>query len=302
MDYYHLRILSVGCLSDKNAVIMVEVTYMSKPSIFSKDYEKKMKKRRKKILLLIIVPIIGLTIFLITDFNVILNKGISIRKGINNILLNKSKDKEVAKTEVQKKPEGSLKPQSNSENLKTPQTEVTIENQVFLISLSDGQEIGIEYYVKGTEKSIKGILNAKDISYDISPSKKSIVIQNMKNQDLLYVNINKVTKDITKKTHKSSKDKTFSKEDQLKKHPNYLWSITPKFIDEDNIAYVSELPWINEKAMQYIWKVNLKDDVHMQVKPASGKSITFKNITTKGLETHIDGDIVYVTPLGKVIK
>ena len=56
----------------------------------------------------------------------------------------------------------------------------------------------------------------------------------------------------------SSKNEIFSKEEQLKKHPTYIWSITPKFIDEDNIAYVSELPWINEKAVQYIWKVNLK--------------------------------------------
>ena len=47
---------------------------------------------KKKYVLLIIVPIIGLTIFLITDFNALLNKGISVKKGINNILLNKSKD------------------------------------------------------------------------------------------------------------------------------------------------------------------------------------------------------------------
>ena len=45
-----------------------------------------------------------------------------------------------------------------------------------------------------------------------------------------------------------------------------------------------------------------KNNAHMQVKPASGKSITFKNITSKGLETLIDGNAVYVTSLGKVIK
>ena len=98
---------------------------MSKPSIFSKDYEKEMKKRRKKIFLLIIVPIIGLTIFLITDFNALLNKGISMKKGINNILLNKSKDnikdKENKEVEVQNKPEEAVKPQANSEKPKIPQ-------------------------------------------------------------------------------------------------------------------------------------------------------------------------------------
>ncbi len=76
----------------------------------------------------------------------------------------------------------------------------------------------------------------------------------------------------------------------------------PKFINEDNIVYVSELPWMNESAVQYIWKVNLKNNVHTQVKPEKGKSITFKNITTKGLETIIDGKIFYVTSTGKIIK
>lgn len=306
MDYYHSGIPYGECLNGNNGLIKVEVNDMSKPSIFSKDYEKEMKRRRKKIFLLIIVPIIGLTIFLITDFNAILNKGISMKLGINNILLNKSKDnikdKENKVAEVQNKKEETVKPQSNAEKPKTQQTEVIAKNEIFLVSLSDGQKISVEYSVRGTEKNIKGVSNAKDISYDISPSKKSIVIQSKKNQDLLYYDVNKISKDITKKAYMSSKDETFPKEDQLKKHPNYLWSITPKFIDEDNIAYVSELPWINEKAVQYIWKVNLKNNVHMQIKPASGKSITFRNITSKGLETLIDGNVVYVTSLGKVVK
>lgn len=279
---------------------------MSKPSIFSKNYEKEMKKRRRKIFLLIIVPIIGLTIFLMTDFNSLLNKGISMKKGINNILLNKSKDnikdKDVKVVEVEKKPEEAVKPQVNSEKPKEPSVEVAAKEEVFTVPLSDGQKISVEYTVNGTEKIIKGVSDPKDISYDISPSKKAIVIQSKKNQDMLYFHVNGVSKDITKKVHTSTKDEKFPKEDQLKRHPNYLWSITPKFIDEDNIVYVSELPWINEKAVQYIWKVNLKDNTHIQVKPADGKSITFKNITTKGLETLIDGNTVYVNSLGKVTK
>ena len=41
---------------------------MKKPSIFSKDYDKKIKKRKKIILSLIIIPIIGLVIFLSIGF------------------------------------------------------------------------------------------------------------------------------------------------------------------------------------------------------------------------------------------
>lgn len=273
---------------------------MSKPSIFSKDYAKEMKRRKRNIFLLVIVPIIGLTIFLITDFSGLVNKGISMKRGINNILLNNSKDitKDLKDkvVEAPKKTDQVIKIQPTAEVPKAP------SNELFPISLSDGQKISIEYTMLGTEKVIKGIPNAKGISYDISPSKKAIVIQCIKNQDMMYVDINKVSKDITKKMHTSTKGKSFTRGEQLQKHPNYLWSVTPKFIDEDNIAYISELPWINEDKVQFIWKVNLKDNTHVQAKPASGKSIAFKNVSAKGLETVIDGNKVFVTPLGTVIK
>lgn len=278
---------------------------MSKPSIFSKDYAKEMKRRKRNIFLLIILPIIGLSIFLITDFDGLLNKGISMKRGINNILLNKSKDNTKDEkdkvVEVPLKTEQSIKAPPKAEVSKVPQAAVT-NIEIFPVSLSDGQTINIEYTISGTEKIIKGVSDAKEITYDISPSKKAIVIQSKKNQDMIYLHSNKINIDITKKTHTSTKGKSFSKAEHLIKHPKYLWSVTPKFIDEDNIVYVSELPWINEDAVQFIWKVNLKDKTHVQVKPASGKSITFKNLTTKGLETVIDGTEVFVTPLGKVVK
>jgi hypothetical protein len=290
--------MNVGAKKINIKLIKKEVLNMSKPSIFSKDYAKEMKRRKRNIFLLIILPIIGLSIFLITDFDGLLNKGISMKQGINNILLNKSKNKVV---EVPLKTEQSIKTPPKVEVSKVPEA-ATPKIEIFPVSLSDGQKINIEYTIVGTEKVIKGISDAKEISYDISPSKKAIVIQSKKNQDMIYLHSSKVNIDITKKTHTSTKGKSFSKEEHLIKHPEYLWSVTPKFIDEDNIVYVSELPWINEDAVQFIWKVNLKDNTHVQVKPAAGKSITFKNITTKGLAVAIDGNEVFVTPLGKVVK
>jgi hypothetical protein len=284
--------------------ILVEVDSVRRPSIFSKDYEKQIKKRRKKIFLMIVVPIIGLSIFLITDFDSLLNKGISVKESINNIFASKSeqdtKDEENKTVEVQKKEEV-LKQQAPKQEPEVTE-EVAIENEIFAITLSDGQKISVKYNVKAAVKSIEGISDSKDISYDISPSKKSIVIQSKLNQDILYFDVNKISKDITKKSHTSSKGKAFAKEDKIKEDPNYVWSIMPKFIDEDNIVYVSELPWMNKEATQYIWKVNLKSNVHSQVKPAKGKSITFKNITSKGLETIIDGKVVYVTSAGKILN
>jgi ribosome-associated translation inhibitor RaiA len=284
-----------------NRLIRLEVDYMSKPSMFSKDYKSELKKRRRKISLLIILPIIGLTIFLVTDFNALLSKGASVGKSINSVLLNKSKDKEETAVEVEKKPEV-VKPAVNSEITKVPQEEVTLKTETFVVNLSDGQKISVEFNVDGVGKSIKGVADTKDITYDISPSGKSIVIQSKNDQQLMYANVDKTSKDITKKTYESSKGEILTKDAILENHENYNWSVMPKFIDEDNIAYISELPWINEKAQQYIWKVNLKSNVYMQVKPASGKNITFNKIADKGLETIIDGNVVYVTSTGEAIE
>jgi len=279
---------------------------MKRPSIFSKHYEKEIKKRRKIISLLIIIPIIGLIIFFKTGFSGLINTGVSMKNGINGILFNKSKENTKDKVaEVQKKSEKVVKQQQKSQTVTTADTtkaKMDAKNGTFIVLLSDGQKISVEYNVQSAVKSIKGVSNSKDISYDISPSKKAIVIQSTKNQDLLYYDVNNISKDITKKTHISSKNVIFPKENKLKNSPNYIWSILPKFIDEDNVAYVSELPWMNEKAVEYIWKVNLKNNIHTQVKPASGTKITFKNITTKGLEANIDGNVVYVTSLGEIVK
>ncbi|MBW9150687.1 hypothetical protein [Clostridium estertheticum] len=265
---------------------------MKKPSIFSKDYDRRIKKRKKVILSLIIIPIIGLIIFLKIDFKGLVNKGTTSTL---------SKD-----DKVQKKSEEVSQKQANAQKAKIAQAAITAkasaDKSSFIATMPNGQKVTVEYNGAAANKTIKGILNAKDVSYDISPSKKLIVIQSTKNQDIIYVDINKTSKDITKKIYTSSDNQNYSKDEQLKNSPNYIWSITPKFIDEDNIAYVSELPWMNEKKVQYIWKLNLKDNVHMQVQPASGMKITFGDSTAKGLEANIDGDVVYVTALGEVTK
>lgn len=297
MRYNRLcTVINQAILNGNNVLTIMEVNYMKKPSMFSKHYEKEKKKRRKIILIVIIIPIIGLSIFLTTDFKGLLNKGINMK---NSMFVNKSKDKEKNTAGTQNKSEEVTK-QTNSDKLKALQAKA--KNETFIVSLSDGQKISIQYTVKATKKAIKGIANSKDISYDISPSKKAVIIQSKKNQDFLYVDVNKVSKDITKKIYESSKNKPFSKKNKLEISPNYVWSITPKFINEDNIAYVSELPWMNEKATQYIWKVNIKTNTHMQIQSISGKKINFKNITSKGLETIVDGNTVYVTALGETLK
>ncbi|MBU3110935.1 hypothetical protein [Clostridium lacusfryxellense] len=284
---------------------------MRKPSIFSKNYDKEVKRRKIIIITLIILPVIGLGIFFSTGFDAVLNKGISMKNGINSILSNKSKDNKKDEQNkaaaVKKESEKVIEKQAKTEKDDSAKAESAskavsdIKDQHFDVTFSDGQKVSIEYSQLAEVKTIKGVTNDKEVSYDISPSKKAIVLQSIKNQDMLYVDVNEIKTDITKKAYVSSKNVTFTKKEQLNKNPSYLWSVSPKFIDEDNIAYVSELPWL-KKTVKYIWKVNLKNNTHKQVQRVSGKEITFDKITPEGLAANIDGNIVYITPMGKVVK
>jgi hypothetical protein len=63
--------------------------------------------------------------------------------------------------------------------------------------------------------------------------------------------------DITNPEYVSSSGTVISKDNQLSSNPNYIWCSSPKFIDDDNIAYISQLPWLN-KSSKYIWIENIQ--------------------------------------------
>jgi len=274
---------------------------MKKPSMFSKNYDKEIKRRKKIIILLIIVPIIGLSIFLSTDFSGLLNKSKDNKK-TEEVVKEQSDSKKPEDLQAETKLKAAAALKAKATLKAEADLKANAEGGTLIATMPNGEKISIECNVIAGEKNIKGVLNNKDILYDISPSKKAIVMQSKKSQDLLYFDINKISKDITKKVHISSKNESFPKLQKLNESPNYVWSINPKFIDEDNIAYVSELPWMNEKALQYIWKIDLKSNIHMQAKPASGTKITFGKITSMGLEANVDGKTMYVNSSGKVTQ
>lgn len=122
-----------------------------------------------------------------------------------------------------------------------------------------------------------------------------------KAQSIILVDINGNKQDITNSRYVSSSGTEITKTSQLSAQPSYIWCSSPKFISEDTIAYISQLPWIG-KSTKYIWIENVKNKTHSLVEGIEGEDIKLDKITDKGLILTIDGKIMYLTSGGNITE
>lgn len=266
---------------------------MGKPSIFSKDYERKMKRRKIAIILSIVVAIIlflgawfmgkGKSFISSKKDNVLDNKRVNNDKQTNknvntnnNTSINNNEEK-VSKEE--KKPEG------------------------YEIKLSNGQNIKIIYEEENNDKKFKYIypLDSK-VKYDISPSNKKAIIYDDKVQKVIYIDINGKTSDVTNRTYTSTNGSvTINHDEFIKARPDYIWCDMPKFIDENNIAYISQLPWL-DKTTKYVWIFNIPNNTHTNIQSVYGEEVTIDKLNEKGLKVLVDGKTLFLNANGGVTE
>ena len=297
---------------------------MSKPSIFSKDYEKKMKQRRRRIATLIMISVIMVgTAFVyfkagdkfanlkIMNRFAFVGDKLKIKKSrliSTNKISDKNKENGGEDIEhIDDKIDNDLKNieednKKEVENRKEKEKTNNINTAVF--SLTDGQNINVIYNVIDGEKYFNKINGDYDVTFDFSPSKKCIVLCSLRNQDMFYATVDGELIDITKKKYVSTSKKEFLKVEQLKKNPKYIWHKNPKFIDEKNIAYVSELPWIDDKHINYLWIYNLESKKHIYIKNKylQGKKIVLKYSDRDCLNLTVDDKNYKINSNGTMIK
>lgn len=272
---------------------------MPKPSIFSRNYEKKMRKRRRvKIIIISSVLLIALCVILFKG-NMF---GQQVKVGFNNVkskissvasgrIFNKSDDKKKIAEDINEKNSSSNKDLNKQPNEESKELEVKEGN--YNISLSNGENIILSYNIVNNTKQYSKV-SGNVLSYDISPSKNKVVIVEKNTQNLILVDENGNKKDITKKEYVSTKGDVFKKDNILKNNASYIWCDAPKFLDEDNIIYISQLPWFNRKNQKYLWKYTISTNNHnnnisISGGELSGKDIKYGNVAQGGLEVIIDG-------------
>lgn len=291
---------------------------MPKPSIFSRDYDERMRKRKKRkrlvlwgiILLLILIFIFSGAINSITGGNTLgINKlGEKITTLINTKIFTREKDKkgniDNDSKDIKEAPKkGEVKPSKESDGDNTSADKSKIKpdtNQAGeqILKLSNGEEVKVQYIIKNNERQYTGIL-PKTIKYDISPSKRTIALIENVTQNMILIDNNGNKKDITKKQYVSSKGNTFDKDKVLQQNKNYVWCDSPKFLNEDEILYVSQLPWFNKNSIKFLWKYTISSNKHKhnllpQGGEIEGKDIVYGNITSEGIEILVDGKHIII--------
>ncbi|WP_368489876.1 hypothetical protein [Clostridium sp. BJN0013] len=260
---------------------------MGKPSIFSKDYGKKVRQRRRNIVILVVVCLLVITL------------GVIYIRGAFKDVIN-TKNAKVNNSAVNKQTTDNNKNVPQSDNKAEPKEKDTKKENSYKVQLSDGRDITLTYEGDSSNKAFKSAAAASgDVAYDINPSHKNIILFDNAAQSMLLVDIEGNKQDVTNSQYVSTSGDVIQKDSQISSNPSYVWCSSPKFLDDGNIAYISQLPWIG-KTTKYVWIENIQDKSHIMVQNIQGEDIKFGELTEKGLTVIADGVTVYMTASGSV--
>ncbi|MBK1813573.1 hypothetical protein JHL18_23425 [Clostridium sp. YIM B02505] len=272
---------------------------MGKPSIFSKEYERKMKRRKRLVsTLLLVVIVIGVLAFAATKINF---KN-DIKNKVSSIFTNKT-NKDKTSTNNDKEAATKPKDDSNKDNNKQSDSNTSKdtaknnneekkqdEDKYIEVTLASGTVSKVFYdEIEGTKKY--KYLDPIDggVTFDISPSQNAMLINEVNTQQMKVIGSDGQQKEITKASYVTKDGRTFSRESIMKQYPGYLWSVNAKFIDDKHVAYVSQLPWFGVPDLYaYIWIVDINSGEHRAVMNIKAKNLTISNLAADGL--HIKAD------------
>ncbi|MBE6048225.1 MAG: hypothetical protein E7213_07490 [Clostridium sp.] len=262
---------------------------MSKPSIFSKDYERRMKKRKR---IAVLITVVAICVVGIVIFNTKIKK-----LDFTNLRANIQAWVDSGETQEQLENENI---DDNNEEVKEKE-EIKPEELFVNVILADGVNAKLKYIENNGVKQIETVEVPEGYQFNISPQKDKVVFldpaQNMK-----VSNIEGNIIDITKKEYISQAGSTFPKDQILSATPTYTWHSQPKFIDDNIIVYVSELPYFKSSGQKkYIWICDLAQNTHRTVWNFVGTDIVIGDVLPeKGISITVDGNVYYMNSNGEI--
>ncbi len=265
-----------------------------KPSMFSKDYRKKLKLRRMKYMTILVVLVIAIGIFVFFFIN---NEGIaSIGK---NFLF---KDKSEEKVENEKNGNSDLKTDGESESeVVNPQKEESTVTS-FEVALDSGKKVTIEYEELNGKQKVKTVEGGLEVQCSVSPSQEQVLILDKTSQDMYVLKNKEELINITNPEYVSTNKEVFKKENVISNNPSYKWVESAQFIDDTHIAYSSGLPWINGNDDRYLWVFNIENNEHSGNFNVKGKKFVLSQITEKGLMISVDDKEMIIDKDGKIVQ
>ena len=268
---------------------------MGKPSIFSREYEKRMKRRRRNTIIFSIAIILVMTSLVIKvvcnpiDYT---NIKKNIQAWIDSDPTKISEETEILDEEkvIDEKPIEEETQKSVEQAIDIPLVSGSVAKAVYV----DDNKNGKKFTTLNTED--------KRVSFDISPSGKQIIVKDTNLVITLY-NVDGTSKIISKDQYISSSGGVFTKESTMQTHPTYLWNENPKFINEEKIIFVSNRPYFGSAALkQYLWMTDIVTNEDKVFWELAGTKIEVGNKGEKGLEVIIDSKIYYIDSNGNYVQ
>lgn len=259
----------------------------SRTSIFSNQYQK--KQRRKKFL-----QRLFLIIFILAALILVFRKPIleMVEKVKQDIVQENVQKEEI----LENLPETIV-----NEEVETPVEEEPVVEKIYInVTLPDGKAFPLELLEEAGERVFAPLTELVAMEGDLSPTRKQAVILDQATQDLFLVDLEGVVTDITYKIYKTKKGYTEPKEKILGRIEGFVWAEQPKFLDEDTVVYMSQLPWFDERRFLYI--VELAPLSHRHFQSVFGTDVVLKELTETGLAYETKGNTYYLTPEYKIVK
>lgn len=256
-------------------------------SIFSNKYHKREKRRRffKKLFILFLIIVALVLLF---------------RKPILEMVDKVKQD--IAQEKVQKEEILEQIPETvTNEEIEEPmEEEPVVEKQYVIAALPMDKEVILEVVQENGETIFAPVAELEEMEGDISPSKNQAVILDQETQDLFLIGLDGTVTEITYKTYKNSRGYTESKENILRRTENFVWAEQPKFLDEDTVVYMSQLPWFDERRFLYV--VDLEPLSHRNFQSVFGTDVILGELSELGLSFTKEGVTYHLTPEYKIIR
>lgn len=277
---------------------------MARPSIFSSKYEVEMKKRKRRIIFTIIALVFVIGVVILTSGNIInYNKIISEIKKVSVFNSNKSSGNSSNSTKVNNNKKTNSSTNSNKKQTTKKNATTKVEDKVYSVQFVDGKAVKVFYDDSTGNKVIKTVENTdSQLDFNISPSSNLVVIYEKSTQAMMLVDSSGKATDITYPAYKSERDGTvFEKDTVLKNNAAYIWCNSPKFVDDNNIVYISQVPWFDNRPDKFLWIYSISENSYRDTN-ITGANIQINGLSDKGIEIVSDGNTEYLKADGTINK
>ena len=271
---------------------------MKKNSIFSREYEKKLRRKRFAILTIVLI-FFTVLVYYIINFSKFNNyvKNVYYSHVNNEVLKHSADNSKLVENVVDSSEENEsdiLKEEIENLNENVNYYEVILEENLKVHIPYKKEKDTVEFDLTDIEKNNTEF---KNYNFDISPSKNKILIDDIKNKNAYMLNDKfELFKLDPEFFYSNSAASRFYEKDVLEDYKNYLWYSTPRFLDDNTIVYVSNLPWFG-KDEQYIWKTDVSNtsDIRHFMTSVAGGNIVFEELTEEGIKVIINNEIKLLT-------